>query len=259
LRDFPKGATVQVVTSEGMLGRNGTIKSMRFQQLQRQDCFVGARGVLNNVDDSGEWYMCSSYLAYPYSSLTKPSACAVFSDEPTNRTAKYFCFAATAHSEPGGRGVTLDTRIFYLNISGALGPSYVYYTVQFAPRLISAHRSLRCLVWFCPKPKREETRMDQSSINGFDRGQLRRINLQLIPARDGWIPASALINYDNGSMVRLENEPPFMIFSDSNKKKGFFFTPSVGAHTITATLYSEPNGKGDSVNHTVSFRVWGDD
>jgi hypothetical protein len=75
--------------------------------------------------------------------------------------------------------------------------------------------------------------------------------LKLGYSNDGWTPASVLFNYDNGSMVRLDNDEPFTLMKD----KSFSFLPSVGNHSITATLYSERDGKGASISHTLSFRV----
>jgi hypothetical protein len=264
MRDFPKGATVQALTSEGVVGKNDTviIKSMLFRQ--RPDCFINtARGYLNFDDNSGQWYMCGSSTLYPYYNVSTPRTCGVFSHGPLNDTTKY-CFTVTAHSDYGAGGVTLDAKSLTLNIYGASSPSYVFYSVKPVPRpwrvkFDKVKEIIRNLLRLPYEPLRAYPFVYQGRDNTLSRGDLRRINLQLSVGDDGWAPASVVFNYDNGTMVHLDNDRPFELWGDNSSKssKDFYFTPSVGTHTITATLFSERNAKGASasISHTVSFRL----
>jgi hypothetical protein len=58
---------------------------------------------------------------------------------------------------------------------------------------------------------------------------------------------------DNGSMVHLDNERPFMLFGDNGSKssKDFYFSPPVGTDTpLPGRCISNA-----TISHAVSFRV----
>jgi hypothetical protein len=246
IRDFPEGATVQVITSEGMM-LNGTILSLLWRQ--RPNCFIDTDfgDPLSFANIYGKWYMCG------FSNESAPSACDLFSRGPIDGTATR-CFTVTAHSDYGAQGVLLDAKNFTLNIHGALDPSSVYYEVipnKLRPWFWFQVIKSLALFYFGLESEELYIRQGKDSKNVLSQCLLQRANLELGHTRNGWSPASVLFNYDNGSMVHLDNDRPFTLLRSTD----FSFKPSVGNHTITVTLYSERNAKGASISHTVSFRV----
>jgi hypothetical protein len=61
-----------------------------------------------------------------------------------------------------------------------------------------------------------------------------------------WAPASVAFNYDNRSVVRIDNEYPFSMLT---------FVPTLGRHKLVVTAYKKRNARGESKRMVVSFTV----
>jgi hypothetical protein len=253
IRDFPKGATVQAITSKDLIGGKSNVSTLLWEQ--RPDClfdpfYFDRFSVPNKY---GKMYMCGN-SEYSKDDIESPRACDVFSCGPINGNATR-CFTVTVDDDLGSDRATLDKKNFTVNIYGALGPSSVSFEVlanKMRPWYwFHAFKFLAYYVLFDVELQYESCRIYLRGKNVFSKRWLLGGNLKLGYSNDGWTPASVLFNYDNGSMVRLDNDEPFTLMKD----KSFSFLPSVGKHSITATLYSERDGKGASISHTRSFRV----
>jgi hypothetical protein len=253
ISDFPKGATVEAITSEGMVGGNRTNKTGLLWN-RRPDCFIDPSFFfpLSYPNKYGKSYMCGfSTVGDRESRSEEPLACELFSSGPINDTVTR-CFTVTDRA-------TLDEKNFSVSIYGALGPSSVYYEVQsnkWRPLYwVQLYKTALLYIFFLTPDAYDDAAcliyQDGDSENVLSKFILQGANLELGYADDGWSPESVMFNYDNGSIVRLVNDRPFTLL----KGTSFRFTPSPGKHTITATLYSERNAKGASISHTVSFRV----
>jgi hypothetical protein len=74
-------------------------------------------------------------------------------------------------------------------------------------------------------------------------------------ARFRWFPQSARIVYDNGARIVVENSVP-LVFPGNSGADFLPFTPTVGTHTLSATLHSKKNLLGQNTTWgPVTFTV----
>jgi hypothetical protein len=97
--------------------------------------------------------------------------------------------------------------------------------------------------------------LDEATIINITQTPNVAVHIDAWSARFRWGAESARIDYDNGKRIVVENNRP-LVFPGNNGPDYFGFSPSVGRHTISATLHSKKHLTGQNTTWgPVAFTV----
>jgi hypothetical protein len=147
-------------------------------------------------------------------------------------------FTATLYSGSGGTGSVLDTETFTFTVTdGSGGGGGGGGTASFAEfELINADTN------------KDVSLFQDGSVIDFSKLGTKHVNVR---ADVNGSAGSVRFGIDGNANFRTENAKPYALAGDSAGDY-LSWTPAVGTHTFTATLYSGANGTG-SVLETKSF------
>jgi hypothetical protein len=91
----------------------------------------------------------------------------------------------------------------------------------------------------------DESMLTSNIVVSVARTPRINIGLDWTPTSRGWFPNSVQFSYDNGTMTRFDDASPFSAFGDQP------LTPSIGTHTLKATVFKRPGLVGVTLSLTI--------